>query len=326
MQKKWTFPQGCVLAFAIYTVLAAGFYFIAGRGFSSPAAYAGAFLALGFVFAGYLVKLCRDRKKGKITMGLKIISAFSRYRFLMQQLVARDFKTKYKRSVLGVLWSFLNPLLTMAVQYLVFSTLFKSDIPNFPVYLLTGIVLFNFFTEACAMGITSVLGNASLITKVYVPKYIYPLTRVTSSAVNLLFSLVPLFIVVLLTQTPLSPAMLLLPFPLVCLFTFCVGMVFILSSSMVFFRDTQFLWNVLSMIWMYATPIFYPESIIPAALAPVFKLNPLYHFIRFARTVVLEGVSPEPKAYLICMTFSLVSIVLGSVIFRKCQDKFVLYL
>lgn len=228
--------------------------------------------------------------------------------------------------MLGIVWSFLNPLLTMLVQYVVFSTIFKSDIPNFPVYLLTGIVLFNFFSEACSMGITSILGNASLITKVYVPKYIYPVTRVLSSGINMLFSLVPLLLMIFLTKTALTPAILLLPFALACLICFCTGMVLVLSAAMVFFRDTQFLWNVLSMIWMYATPIFYPESIIPARFLTIYKLNPLYHFIRFARTVIMDGVSPEPKAYLICFVFAVGSLIIGGLIFRKAQDKFVLYL
>ena len=282
--------------------------------------------AAGLLLALYFWRLCRLKEKGKTCLGLRLINAFSRYRFLIQQLVSRDFKTKYKRSVLGIVWSFLNPLLTMLVQYTVFSTIFKSDIPNFPVYLLTGIVLFNFFNEACSMGITSILGNASLITKVYVPKYIYPVTRVLSSGINMLFSLVPLLLVILLTRTALTPAILLLPFALACLLCFCTGMVLVLSASMVFFRDTQFLWNVLSMIWMYATPIFYPESIIPDRFLIVYKFNPLYHFIRFARTVIMDGVSPEPKAYLICLVFAVGSLILGGLIFRKAQDKFVLYI
>lgn len=121
------------------------------------------------MLALYGWRLCRMEKKGRTCLGLKLIHAFSRYRFLIQQLVSRDFKTKYKRSVLGIVWSFLNPLLTMLVQYVVFSTIFKSDIPNFPVYLLTGIVLFNFFSEACSMGITSILGSL-FDYKVYVPE------------------------------------------------------------------------------------------------------------------------------------------------------------
>lgn len=283
-------------------------------------------LMIGAALVGYCVYLIRSAKKNRSTAVLRLISAFDRYGYLMKQLISRDFKTKYKRSVLGVFWSFLNPLLTMLVQYLVFSTIFKSDIPNFALYLLTGIVCFNFFNEACTMSLQSIVGNASLITKVYVPKYIYPVSRVFSSTINLLLSMIPLLAVMLLTGTPVRPAILLLPFGILCLMALCVGMGFALSTLMVFFRDAQFLWGVVSMLWMYATPVFYPESIIPTALLPLFKCNPLYHIIRFLRIVLIDGISPEPKAYLFCLIVSLVPLVIGAVIFKKNQDKFVLNL
>lgn len=253
-----------------------------------------------------------------------MINTYIRYEFLLSQLIERDFKTKYKRSVLGILWSFFNPLLTMTVQYVVFSTIFKSDIPNFPVYLLIGVVIFNFFTEACGMGLMSIVGNASLITKVYVPKYIYPVSRVFSSVINLLLALIPLGIVMIVTKTLPSFSILLVPFGLVCTIVFTIGMVLILSSAMVFFRDTQFLWNVMSLLWMYATPLFYPETIIPAKFKFIIELNPMYHLIKFVRTCILEGVSPEPKAYFICIVCSVGTFLIGAFIFNKNQDKFVL--
>lgn len=283
-------------------------------------------LAVGLLVAGYCIHLCLMVRWGKNCLALRVISAFQRYGYLMRQLVARDFKTKYKRSVLGVLWSFLNPLLTMMVQYIVFSTLFKSDIPNFQLYLISGIVCFNFFSEATTMGLQSIVGNAALITKVYVPKYIYPVSRVFSSTINLLLSLIPLLAVMLLTGTPVRPAVLLLPFGLICLVAFCIGISFILSTLMVFFRDTQFLWGVVSMLWMYATPIFYPESIIPAQYMAIYKCNPMYHIIRFIRIVLMDGVSPEPKAYGLCLIASFVPLLVGAVIFKKNQDKFILNL
>lgn len=282
--------------------------------------------AVGLMLAGYCVYLCLMVRQGNSCLALRVVSAFQRYGYLMRQLVARDFKTKYKRSVLGILWSFLNPLLTMMVQYIVFSTLFKSDIPNFQLYLLTGIVCFNFFSEATTMGLQSIVGNASLITKVYVPKYIYPVSRVLSSTINLLLSLIPLLAVMLLTRTPIRPAILLLPFGLICLVAFCIGMGFILSTLMVFFRDTQFLWGVVNMLWMYATPIFYPESIIPAKYMVIYKCNPMYHIIRFVRILLIDGISPEPKAYGLCLIASFVPLLVGAVIFKKNQDKFILNL
>ncbi len=278
------------------------------------------------ILLAYAVHSVRQAGKGRPSYLLRIAAAVKRYRFLIEQLVARDFKTKYKRSVLGVLWSFLNPLLTMVVQYVVFSTLFRSNIENFVVYLLSGIVCFSFFSETTNLALRSIVGNASLITKVYVPKYIYPVTRVLSSAINFFLSLIPLFVVMLATGTPFRASVLLLPFGIACLFLFCMGMAFLLSASMVFFRDTQFLWSVLTTLWMYLTPIFYPESIIPARFLPVYRLNPLYHIIGFFRSVLMRGVSPEPAAYLACLAVSLAPFLAGVLIFKKTQDRFVLNL
>lgn len=252
--------------------------------------------------------------------------AVKKYKFLIRQLVSRDFKTKYKRSILGVFWSFLNPLLTMCVQYFVFSTIFKNDIPNFQVYLLIGIVMFNFFSEACGMSLVSILGNASLITKVYMPKYIYPLTRVMSSVINLLISLIPLILVALVTGVQFKKSAILSLYFLLCVVIFSLGLGMLLSASMVFFRDTQFLWGVLSMIWMYATPIFYPETILPEQFRFVLHLNPLYHFLTNARICILSGISPEPFAYLQCILIALAMLLVGSFVFCKTQDRFILYL
>lgn len=282
---------------------------------------------IGLIITGiYLLNLTIKDKRNKKCYGLDMINTFYKYKFLFSQLIERDFKTKYKRSVLGVLWSFLNPLLTMSVQYVIFSTIFKSDIPNFPVYLLSGYVLFNFFTEASGMGLMSILGNASLITKVYVPKFIYPVSRVLSSVVNLILALIPLIIVMIVTKNNIGISLLLVPFTIVCTIIFAIGMSLILSSAMVFFRDTQFLWNVVSLLWMYATPLFYPETIIPDKYSFILKLNPMYHFIRFFRTCILNGVSPEPMEYLICIVFSVGTFLIGAFIFKKNEDKFILNL
>ena len=282
-----------------------------------------AFLALLLLFCWWMIECDR---RGRPNLVLRLLSAAARYRFLLKQLVQRDFKTKYKRSFLGVLWSFMNPLLTMMVMYIVFSTLFKSNIVNFPVYLLTGIVCWNFFSEVTGSCLTSITGNTALITKVYVPKYMYPLSRAISSTVNLGLSLIPLGIVMLLTGSRLSVRILLLPFPIICLFLFAFGMGLLLASMMVFFRDTQFLWGVISMLWMYLTPIFYDAEIIPAQYMTLYKMNPLYHIIRIMRILLINGVSPEPKAYLLCAAASLIPLILGALVFKKAQDRFVLYL
>lgn len=249
-----------------------------------------------------------------------------RYSFLLKQLVHRDFKTKYQASVLGVLWSFLNPLLSMTVYLLVFSLIFRSNIEYFPAYLLTGIVLFNYFSESTSQGLNSIVVNRALITKVYMPKMIYPLAKVLSSAVNLLISFIPMFIVMLVTGVPFHKSLLLLPLVVLFLVCFCLGMTLILSTLNVFFRDTQFLWGILITVWNFLTPIFYPETIIPAAFRTVYHMNPLYQIVYFMRCITVGGVSPTPLTYLYCCLAAFIPLGLGLYIFRKQQDRFVIYL
>lgn len=284
--------------------------------------------AIGFglllSFAGVLIWL--RWKKGKHSYVVNALIAVKKYSFLIRQLVSRDFKTKYKRSVLGVFWSFLNPLLTMSVLYIVFSNIFRFDLKYYPAYLIIGITFYNFFSEATGMALGSIIGNAGLITKVYVPKYIYPLTRVMSSLVNLLISLIPLLLVTLFLGIVPTKAYLLVPFALLCLAVFSLGIGLLLAAAMVFFRDIQFLWGVANMIWMYLTPIFYPASILPSEIKWVLNVNPLYYFITFARTCLIDGISPEPIVYVQCALMALGSLLIGAVIFRKTQDRFVLYL
>lgn len=280
----------------------------------------------GLLLVFFELSIYQKEKQGQKSFLIVLYEIYIKYKFLIKQLVSRDFKTKYKRSMLGFMWSFLNPLLTMVIQYIVFSTIFRSNIENFPVYLLTGSIIFNFFTESVGVGLVSIVMNASLINKVYVPKYIYPVTRVFSTAINLLISLLPLLFAIIITGENITKAYLLLPFVLICLTIFCIGMTFMLSSAMVFFRDTQFLWGIVSLLWMYATPLFYPENIIPERFSAVLKLNPMYYFIKFARIIILDGVSPQPIMYLYCLIFAFASLTIGAYIFKKSQDKFVLYL
>lgn len=275
-------------------------------------------MAVTFIWVRY--------RKGKRSYVINALIAIKKYRFLIRQLVSRDFKTKYKRSVLGVFWSFLNPLMMMSVQYFVFSTIFKNDIANFAAYLLIGVVMFNFFSEACGMSLTSILGNAGLITKVYMPKYIYPFTRVMSSVVNFGISLIPMVIVCLVTGVRFKKSAVLALFFMICLIIFCLGLGLLLSASMVFFRDTQFLWGVLSMVWMYATPIFYPESILPDNFKFVLRINPLYYFLKNTRICLLDGISPEPFIYFQCFAIAAAMLLVGALVFYRTQNKFVLYL
>lgn len=268
----------------------------------------------------------KQAEQGKWNPLTMLCSMVFKYGFLTHQLVSRDFKTKYKRSVLGVGWSILNPLLTMLVQYVVFSTLFSNGTKNYPVYLLSGIVFFNFFSEAINMGMTSIISNAALIKKVYVPKHIFPISRVISSLINLGTSMIPLVAVMLLTGIWPKFSLLLLVFDVLCLIVFVMGMSLLLSTCMTFFQDTQFLWGVISMIWMYLTPLFYMDTIIPEKFLSIYRMNPMYQYINFARTCIIDGVSPSPVSYLWCILTALAAFVAGVAVFRKNQDRFVMYL
>lgn len=272
------------------------------------------------------LRLIYKKHKGKKSWVLDTAALLQRYRFLLKQLVARDFKIKYKRSVLGVLWSFVNPLLVMCVQYVVFSTIFKSDIEHYQVYLLSGIVLFNFFSESSNVAMYAISGNAGLITKVYVPKYIYPVSKVLSTCVNLLISLLPLIVITVASGVRVTKAWLLLPFILACLLVFCCGIALMLSAALVFFRDIQFIWSVLLMVLTYATPVFYPESILPKEAGAWLRLNPMYHFLKFFRTLVMDGISPEPMMYVQCAAFAMFFLFAGVLVFHKTQDRFIFYL
>ena len=295
-------------------------------------------LAGGLLFF-YTHLLQKNGEKGRRVIGAGFFETIHKYRFLIEQLVTRDFKIKYKRSVLGVFWSFLNPLLMMIVQYIVFSHLLniRGGVAHYAIYLLCGIVMWNGFNDCSMQSMRSITGNSALITKVYVPKYIYPVTKVFSASVNVLLSMIPLLLVTLvygLFSTPrlfLKPSVFLLPFGLLFLLVFCIGMGFLLSSLMVFFHDIEFLWTVLSTAWMYATPIIYSLSMFEGKegvqwIVTLMKFNPLYHYISFVRTIILEGTSPAFSEYLICAAFSAAMFAIGITVFKKCQDKFILYL
>ncbi|MEG2311558.1 MAG: ABC transporter permease [Bacilli bacterium] len=264
----------------------------------------------------------------------KIITNFKKYQFLLKQLVGRDFKVKYKRSVLGIAWSLLNPLLTMAVMALVFSQMFKFNVPgvNYLVYLLIGLVFFNYFSEASNLAMGSITSNASLISKLYIPKYIFPLSKTLFIGINFLLTLIPLYLIIFITgdvaegtKCTITWLHLLLPVVFICLFLFTTGLGFILSSVAVFFRDIFYIFGILTSLWMYLTPIMYDLSIIPANFHIIFKLNPLYWFIDFARQIILYNQFPTANCWLWCILSAVVVFLIGLFVFKKKQDKFIYY-
>lgn len=250
---------------------------------------------------------------------------FRQYKPLVYELVVRDLKAKYRRSFLGYVWSLLNPLMMMAIMTLVFSYMFRFDIPNYPLYLICGQTLWNFFSESTTVSMYSIIQNGALIRKVYIPKYIFPLSRVLSSFVTMSFSLVAILIVMLVTGVPFSFGMLLIPVPLLLFLFFCMGMGMALSALAAYFRDTTHLYGVLITAWMYLTPVFYPISVLPEEIAAVLKLNPLYYYVSFFRDLVLHGTVPGVETWVICGVCSLVCFAAGLWIFRKLQRNFILH-
>lgn len=253
----------------------------------------------------------------------KLIS-LRRFYFLLLQLVKRDFKVKYRGSFLGVLWSILNPLLNMIVLSIVFSQVFKA-VDNYKMYLLSGICLFNYFGEATGIGVSSIVSNFGLITKVYFPKFIMPLSKVLSSAINLVIMVIVFLILGSFMDVHPWIGYLIIPYVMVCLLLFAAGMSFILSAMQVFFRDTEHLYSVILTIWMYATPILYPIDIIPAALLPIFKANPMYIYIDFLRQITLYSTVPTAESFLYCALLGIGTFIFGAVVFVKWQDKFIYY-
>lgn len=249
-----------------------------------------------------------------------------KYRNLVVELVMRDIKKKYRRSILGYLWSMLNPLLTMLITAMVFSNLFRFQIDNFALYLLTGQLIFTFYSEATSFAMGSILENGSLIRKVYVPKYLFPISRVSSSAVNLLFSLPAMLAIMLYTDHEITITLVACIVPLILLYFFCIGIGLFISALAVYFRDIFHLYGVLITVLNYATPIFYPVNIIPEEYKFVVEYNPLYYFLSAFREVAYNNTLPSIELLSICTLFSVGALVVGAYYFNKKQNTFVMYL
>lgn len=264
-----------------------------------------------------------------------IFSNFKRYWFLMTQLISRDFKVKYKRSVLGVVWSLLNPILTMTVMAIVFSQMFKFKVEgvNYIVYLMTGIIMWNYFSLASRDAMTSVVDNFSLINKVYIPKYIFPIAKCLFVGIDFLLTLIPWFGIILLSYVGLGQYTchinwyyLLLPYIFFCMLMFTVGMGLLLSSLSVFLRDIWHIYGIALTLWNYLTPVFYSIEILPPKLQFLMRFNPMYQFLNAARSIVVSGTSPSIQCLVLIGFIGVFMLLIGSTIFRKKQDKFIYYI
>ena len=250
-----------------------------------------------------------------------------RYRHLFTELVNKDIKLKYRRSFLGYLWSILNPLMIMTIMVIVFSNMFRFDIKNYPVYLIIGQTIFNFVSQSTNEAMWAIIGNAPLLKKTYVPKYIFTISKVTSSCVNTLFSLGAMLIVFFVCHVRLNWFMLFIPVIILQVYIFSVGMGLFLSAATVYFRDIQYIYAAFITACMYVTPIFYPIQQLPERLQWIVKhFNPLYSYIQQFRMIVLDGVMPDPGLVLYGFAVSFAMLALGTFVFAKTQDGFILYI
>lgn len=253
------------------------------------------------------------------------ISKIKRDRFILTSLVSKDFKLKYRRSVLGVIWSVLNPLLMMIVLSVVFSFVFRGSIEPFPVYLILGQTLFTFMSDATSGAMSSILESAPLIKKIRINKVLFPLEKVVFALLNFAISLIAVVIVMAYFRVMPTLNILLLPILLLYLFMFSLGLGLLLSALAVFFRDIVHLWGVVLTAWTYATPLFYSMEILPPQVASIMQFNPMYYYVTYFREIAMYGTTPGLAENLICFSCGAIALLIGFTVFKKQQKKFILY-
>lgn len=256
------------------------------------------------------------------------IRTLFKYKDLIKGLVGRDLKLKYRRSFLGYVWSVLNPLLTMIVYTVVFTRLLGKKIENYPVYFLTGRMLYDFMKTSTTGAMKSVVGNSAMLRKVYVPKYIFTLSKVTSCMVDMVLSLGALFIVMIATKSQFHWCMLLMPYVILQTYIFCCGLGFFLAQFDVFFRDIQYIYSVILTAWLYFTPIIYElNDRFPRWFHIAVKgFNPMYYYVAQFRDLIYYGRLPGPRIFWGGWLISFLTLGIGVWAFQRSKDKFILYI
>jgi ABC-type polysaccharide/polyol phosphate export permease len=245
-----------------------------------------------------------------------------RYRDLLWSLVQRDLTVRYKRSVLGFLWTMLNPLLTMLVMTIVFSSFFRIGIEHYAVYFLAGLLLWNFFAQSTTQAIGNLLWAGGLVNKIYIPKPIFVVSAICVSLVNLALALIPLALIMLVSAHPFSTALFFLPIPMALTFIFALGIGLSVTTLAVFFVDVVDIYQVGLMILMYLSPIIYPVSMVPERYRWFIQLNPIYYFVQLFRQPIYEGTIPDIYLVLRAALIALIALVAGWWFFTKKADEF----
>lgn len=262
-------------------------------------------------------------------------TGFQKDIFILKQLVSKDFKIKYRRSFLGVAWSVLNPLLMMIVMAIVFTTIFAqgrngSVTPEmYPLYLIVGNVTFAVMSDSTSQALSSIIYASSLLKKVKVHRFVFPVQKVLFSLVNFAFSLIAVAIVMLWFHVVPTWHLLLLPVCLILLMFFCMGVGLLLSAATVFFRDVMHLWSVVLTAWTYFTPIFWTTDYIlkmPHILRVLMYANPMYNYLQFMREIFLFQTCPTPLEFGLCVAWAVIAMAIGYTVFHKNEHKFILYI
>ncbi len=245
-----------------------------------------------------------------------------RYKNLLVQLVRRDILTRYKRSVLVVAWTMLNPLGTMLVMTIAFSYAFRANIDNYPAFVLSGLVGWNFFSQTTNAITHHLVWGGDLFKRIYIPRTAFAVSAIGTGLVNVALSLVPLVVVMLLTGVPLSPALFFLPIPVLLLAMFALGVGLLISTIAVYFADVAEMYQIVLTAWFYLTPVIYPSSYLPEPYQSWLQLNPLVHFVQVFRAPIYEGRIPSGTELLVSGVLALVTLLLGWFVFTKKSDDF----
>lgn len=255
-----------------------------------------------------------------------VINTLKQRRFLFEELVKRDFTKKYKRTILGMLWSVLGPLMTLSVMALVFTQFFGRDIEHYIIYLFCGNLIYNYFKESTATGMTALLDNASIFSKVNVPKYMFLLSKNVSALINFGINLLVLFLFCIIDEIAFSWKFILLIYPIGCLVVFNLGMGLILSAMYIMFRDMKYLYDIFTLLLMYVSAIFYSIDAYTLQIQYLFYLNPVYVYIRYFRKIIIEGDIPQPSFHLLAAGYAIVALIIGAIIYKKNNYKFLYYI
>lgn len=248
-----------------------------------------------------------------------------RYRQLIWALALKELKVRYKRSVLGFMWALLNPALTMLVLTVVFSTIMQVTINHYAIFLLSVLLPWTFFSQSLSYAVECIVGNGELIKKVSVPKLVFPMAAVVSNIINLLLSLIPMALLVIVMGHPFFATWLYLPVPMLALILFTLGMTFLFATANVYYRDVAHILQVVLSAWFYFTPIIYALDFIPANRRWLFRLNPIIYVINGFRMAVYYGALPRWQSVAASFVCGFGALFIGFTIFRKYQDDFVFY-